>query len=199
MQVGPAKRMPLTLLRHGESNWNALHLVQGQNDEARLSARGVEQARVVAGEWDRHSFDAIVSSNLVRAFETSQIIADALGIEVTTNALLRERSFGDFEGSPLSELPSSLSGFADGHVIDDGARPPGGESLRDLWRRGADLVEQLRSERPNERLLLVTHGGTIRAIRAYCASKTMRDLTWDRVRNCSVWMVEAPDVPPDHA
>lgn len=125
VQVGPAKRMPLTLLRHGESNWNALHLVQGQNDEARLSARGVEQARVVAGEWDRHSFDAIVSSNLVRAFETSQIIADALGIEVTTNALLRERSFGDFEGSPLSELPSSLSGFADGHVIDDGARPPG--------------------------------------------------------------------------
>ena len=179
----------LVLVRHGESTWNDLRLVQGQNDEALLTERGRAQARAVGNALRRQEFDAILSSDLSRALETAEILAELLELPVETSPALRERSFGLFEGRPLKELTPSRSGIEGGRVVDDLAHPEEGESLRELLERSGQLIEALRISRPNERLLLVTHGGTIRAIRAFCAGVTMVDLPWDRVANCSVWNV----------
>jgi probable phosphoglycerate mutase len=180
---------PLVLVRHGESTWNELKLVQGQNNEAQLNGRGREQANAAVTSLRAYDFDVILSSDLTRALQTAQVFAHALDLEIVTAAALRERSFGDLEGRGLSELTSSLSGIADHVVIDDEVHPPGGESLRDLHQRVGEFIETIRDQRPGERLLLVTHGGTIHAIRAFCVGLTMQHLDWDRVANCSIWTV----------
>jgi len=180
---------PLVLVRHGESSWNESKLVQGQNDAAQLTDRGREQANSVVTSLREYSLDVIVSSDLARALQTAQIVGEALGLEIVTSTALRERSFGAFEGRALKELPSSLSGIENHVVIDDEARPPGGESLRELHARAGNFIESLRRDRVGERLLLVTHGGTIRALRAYGEGASMQNLAWDRVGNCSIWTV----------
>jgi broad specificity phosphatase PhoE len=176
----------VVLLRHGQSTWNERHLVQGQLDDARLSAKGRSQASAVAETLRDAAFKWIVTSDLTRARETAAIVDDALGLEVAVAPALRERSYGVYEGRPVAELPSSLTGIHDGRVVDSTARPEGGESLDDLYERCAKFIDSLRAA-GNDRLLLVTHGGTIRALRAYCDGLVMQDLVWDRVSNCSVW------------
>jgi broad specificity phosphatase PhoE len=179
----------VVLLRHGETNWNELGIVQGQLDDARLSAVGKSQATAVAETLREYSFKWIVTSDLTRARETAAIVDDALGLEIAIAPALRERSYGVYEGRPLSELPSSATGVRDGRVVDSSARPEGGESLDDLYQRCAKFIDALRVA-GNDRLLLVTHGGTIRALRAYCEGRVMQDLVWDKVSNCSVWPLD---------
>jgi probable phosphoglycerate mutase len=179
----------VVLLRHGESTWNEQNIVQGQLDDARLSTEGRTQASAVAETLRDYSFRWIVTSDLTRARETAAIVDDALGLEVAVAPALRERSYGVYEGRPLSELPSSASGVHDGRVVDSSARPEGGESLDDLYERCAKFIDALRAA-GNDRLLLVTHGGTIRALRAYCEGLSMQDLVWDKVANCSVWPID---------
>jgi broad specificity phosphatase PhoE len=179
----------VVLLRHGESTWNKRKIVQGQLDDARLSLEGRAQSSAVAETLRDYSFQWIVTSDLIRARETAAIVDDALGLEVAVAPALRERSYGVYEGRPLAELPSSASGVKDGRVVDSSARPEGGESLDDLYERCATFVDALRAA-GRDRLLLVTHGGTIRALRAYCEGLVMQDLVWDRVSNCSVWPID---------
>jgi probable phosphoglycerate mutase len=182
------------LVRHGQSHWNELKLIQGQSDEAQLTPKGREQAREAVANLREYSFDAIVTSDLARARETAEVIASALDLTIAMTAQLRERSFGVYEGRPLKELPASLAGIEGGIVTDEDAHPEGGESLRALYARAGTFVDMLHQERPDERLLLVTHGGTIRALRAYCEGRPMLLLPWDRVSNCSIWTVEVPQV-----
>src|ERR1700722_14221815 len=95
---------PLVLVRHGESTWNELRLVQGQDDRATLTDLGRQQARDVAHELSSRDFDLIVSSDLRRAMETAAIIAGLLDLEVESEPTLRERGFGVAEGGPLDQL-----------------------------------------------------------------------------------------------
>jgi broad specificity phosphatase PhoE len=180
---------PLVLVRHGESAWNELKLVQGQNNESNLNERGREQAHEAALTLRGQEFDAIVSSDLARTVETAQIVARELDLSITTTTALRERSFGDFEGRPLKELTPSLSGIENHVVVDDRAHPTNGESLQDLWRRVGNFADSLDEQRRDERLLLVTHGGTIHALRAHFAGEPALNHYWYRVENCSIWNV----------
>jgi len=88
----------LILVRHGETDWNAQHLLQGASDIP-LNDNGRAQARAAAPELARIApVKRIVSSDLSRALETAHIFADAMGAEVVTDARWRERSYGVWEG-----------------------------------------------------------------------------------------------------
>ena len=180
----------LTLVRHGQSTWNDSAIVQGQRDDARLTELGRQQAREAGLELCPLDFDAIIASDLARTQETASIIAGELSMEVESTAALRERCFGVAEGRPIAELRTSDSGIVDGVVVDASAYPEGGESLNDVYERTASFVQRLAAERSHHRLLLVTHGGAIRTIRALGAGATMNGLAWDPVGNCSIWTVE---------
>jgi len=190
VRVNQTTLHPIVLVRHGESTWNELKLVQGQNDESNLNDRGREQAREAGLSLRAQDFDAILSSDLARTRETAEIIAATLGLTVTATSDLRERSFGDFEGRPLRELTPLLSGIENHVVVDDNSHPPNGESLLQLWYRAGSFVDSLYEQRRDQRLLLVTHGGTIHALRAYCAGEPPLAHYWYRVENCSTWTVE---------
>ena len=125
--------------------------------------------------------------------QTATVVAAGGGVDIELDAALRERSFGSLEGGPLEMLAPASTGILDGRVVDELARPRGGESIAELHDRAAAGIERLGGiARGGARVLVVTHGGTIRAIRAHCAAAALRGLLWDRVDNCSVWEVALP-------
>jgi 2,3-bisphosphoglycerate-dependent phosphoglycerate mutase len=182
---------PLVVVRHGESTWNELRLVQGQNDEARLTERGRQQAYDVARTFEASDFDLIVSSDLRRAAETAEALAGVLNIELEIDASLRERDFGVAEGVPLDDLPASLAGISDGVVTDDTVSPKGGETLRVFRERAERFLEARQRRWPTQRLLVVTHGGMIRALRRCYEGTPFQGSAWERVDNCAVMTLTA--------
>jgi broad specificity phosphatase PhoE len=177
----------VTLVRHGESTWNELGLIQGQNDLAQLTEAGRDQARAAAKSLKSLGFDRLVTSDLARARQTAEIIGSELNLEPVPDSLLRERCFGVLEGEPQERLDSESSGIVNGVFVDPDARPEGGESFRDVVTRAGIFIESTRDFMSGERLLVVTHGGTIRALRAYVEAQPLEGLHTLAVANCSLW------------
>jgi probable phosphoglycerate mutase len=180
------------MVRHGESEWNVARIVQGQNDTSHLTPLGRAQANDVADALRNLSFDHLVTSDLHRARQTADIIGASLGLSPTLDELLRERCFGVFEGGPGNELTSTATGHARGVVLDANARPPGGESLRDVVDRAERFVERASGTWPGERVLVVTHGGMINALHLAFLGEPLEGRSWYRVGNCEVWTPEGP-------
>ena len=179
----------LWLVRHGESTANARGIVQGHDDSPDLTLRGRLQAQRLVGILRHRSVDALYSSDLRRAQRTANVLSNPLGLPVQTDRALRERGFGVFEGGPLSALRPEFTGIRHDRVEDVHARPVGGESLDDVYRRAGEFVGWLLLHEVGRNVVVVTHGGTVRAIRAYCAGRTADELAWDHVPNGSVWRI----------
>jgi len=156
---------PLTLLlvRHGQSEWNAAGLLQGQTPHVPLTELGHAQAASAAAELAQLRPGALLSSDLVRAVQTAEHCAAATGLPITTTAALREQGYGDLEGRPSRELWDVVD-WTDAHWS-----APGGESLAELHARVAAFLHGLCVEPPAEVIALVTHGDTIRAAQAVVA------------------------------
>jgi broad specificity phosphatase PhoE len=181
----------LVLMRHGETTWNRQGLIQGQSDAAVLTALGRLQVGAAVPLLSGR-VDAIVASDLRRAEETARIVADALGLGVRIDPGLRERSYGSLEGAPLDELVRGVVGVDARVVVDQDARAPGGESLRELYDRTVRAARRVAAGRPGRRTLVVTHGGPIRMIRAYCEGRVLVGLAWEEIDNASLWPVDLP-------
>jgi probable phosphoglycerate mutase len=133
----------LWLVRHGESTWNVAGLAQGQHDQAELTERGLRQASDAAWQFRDRAIRAIYASDLRRARQTAAAFAAVVGVPVFTDARLRERSLGVLEGVPSAALGPSVTGFDAGRVVDQDARPAGGESLREMYQRAAGFCDEL--------------------------------------------------------
>ena len=195
----------LWLVRHGESTWNIAGLAQGHNDEAELTERGLRQAAEAAAQFGYRPVRAIYASDLRRAQQTAAAFAAVLGLPVYTDARLRERSLGVLEGTAHKTISPSATGLADGLVIDPDARPPAGESVRDLYQRAAafcdDLAASLREVRGTSPgpasargdVLVIAHGGTVRVLDAYLNGVPVDQMTWRPVDNATI--VRIPELP----
>jgi probable phosphoglycerate mutase len=184
------------LVRHGESTWNVLGIVQGQCDQATLTSRGRTQAQQAAQRLGSHPIAAIVASDLLRTRETAAIVARSFGLPFSVDPALRERCFGALEGAPVEAMSPEVTGIDDDRVVDPRARPAGGESLEELYTRAAGFVDQLNHHEHRGDVVVVAHGGSIRAIRSYCARQPVGDMRWEPVANGSVWRV-AGGAQPD--
>lgn len=87
------------IVRHGETDWNAKGITQGQLDSS-LTKIGEEQARIVARELKDIHFDIAFSSDLIRARRTAEIITLERNLAIQSVKLLRERNYGEFQGKP---------------------------------------------------------------------------------------------------
>jgi len=197
----------LWLVRHGESTWNARGLAQGHDDQARLTSRGLRQARAVAIQLRDRPIRALYSSDLRRALQTAAPLASALGLTVTRDVRLRERCLGAAEGTATASIGPAVSGVGDGRVADPDARPDGGESLRDFYRRVAEFTDELTALRATEGadpaedpgwagdVAVVAHGGTLRMMSAYRRGVPVEQMTWEPLANACI--VRSPtDWPP---
>jgi broad specificity phosphatase PhoE len=184
------------LVRHGESTWNASGLVQGQADGPALTSAGREQAKVLARSIRRFPITRVVTSDLTRAVETASIIGQKLNRQWEADPALRERNFGDAQGAPLGALPDEWSGLAGERVVDADARPPGGESIRELSERVVDFFGRLAGEDHDGDVLVVTHGGVIRVALAHCDRVPIAHMNWGRVPNAGLWSLGLREICP---
>ncbi len=148
------------VLRHGQSEWNAVGRWQGQADPP-LSELGRRQAGVAASRLG--DVDAIVSSDLQRAGETAEIIAGVLGVgPIVVEPDLRERSAGEWSGLTRAEIESAYPGY-----LGDGRRPPGWEDDDALLGRALRGLGRVAALAPGGEVLVVSHGGVVYALEAH--------------------------------
>ncbi len=152
----------ITLLRHGESVGNAESRWQGQSDFP-LTDTGRAQVRALADRWRRENqkFDFVISSPLLRARETAEVIASALNLEVELDPLWVERDNGDFSGLTADEVRQNFQ------------HPPfytpydsvggDGEGDWELFLRAGQALHSLLKREPG-RYLIVSHGGMLNQV-----------------------------------
>lgn len=167
-------------VRHGETAWNVDKRLQGQIDIS-LNANGHEQARRLAEALADESLDAIVTSDLVRARDTAQAVADRTGLPLVTDTGLRERNFGIFQGHTYAEVerlwPEESARWRR-REPEYGAQ--GGETLQGFYDRAVAAAERLAQAHPGRTLLLVTHGGVLDCLyRAASRVELNAPRTWD--------------------
>jgi probable phosphoglycerate mutase len=182
----PPRALPVTAVRHGETDWNIQRLIQGHTNTS-LNAVGVAQAQALADSLQGLGFDYLVASDLDRAMETAAVIGETLGLVVVPDPLLRERCFGVLEGQSATVLTSDVTGIVDGVYVNPDARPEGGESFRDVVRRAQQFLDRAATEWSTTRLLIVTHGGMIHALTAATSPPPLESFRWFPVANCTVW------------
>ena len=151
----------ICFVRHGETDWNAELRMQGQIDIA-LNARGQAQAAAVGGAFARGCADALYSSDLLRARQTAQPVAQALGLSAVFLPELRERHFGRCEGLTFAEIearhPEDARAIVD---RDPDYVSPGGESRRQHVVRVLACVAGLVGRHAGQTIVVVTHGGVL--------------------------------------
>jgi broad specificity phosphatase PhoE len=152
------------LARHGESDWNAANRFQGHSDRP-LTDLGRRQAEALADAVRGANVEAIYSSPLMRALETARIVAARTGLEVMEDDDLREVDTGGWSGLSREEVQQRFpEGFE--RWISGGAGWEDGESYEDMAERTLGAVGRIAEAHPGGRVLVVSHGGPIRAIQA---------------------------------
>jgi broad specificity phosphatase PhoE len=181
------------LIRHGESTWNALGLTQGHADQAELTGKGQRQAAEVAARLAGIPARALYASDLRRARQTAAPVAAALGLPVTPDTRLRERSLGVLEGTLAAGNGPSVTGLdlSAGRITDPDRRPRGGESVRDLYRRAASFADEVivSDATPAGDIVVIAHGGTLRVLRSYLTGITVEEMDWAALPNATVFTV----------
>ena len=153
----------LLLVRHGETDWNRDGRWQGHSD-THLNDAGLDQARRVAAELDR--VDVVYASDLARARETAEIVADELGLDVHVDPRLRERSFGAWEGLTAPEIEDQFAEELARWRIGDGAGAADAEPFDAFAERVRSFLDDVLERHPEETVLVIAHGGSIRVIHA---------------------------------
>ena len=160
----------LLLARHGETDWNRESRWQGWADPP-LNETGREQARALRDQLRETPFDAVYSSDLRRAHETAEIVAAPHDVPVFADPGLREIDVGSWSGLTHAEIEERFPG----------AERPDGETREQHLARVLAAVERIARSHFGERLLLVTHGGSMRALRSHVS-----DEPFHPIANCGV-------------
>ena len=185
-------------IRHGDTDWNRIKRIQGHVDIP-LAQSGVAQAQRLAERLAREArdaaaLDAIYSSDLLRAQQTAQPAAAALGLGLRLVEGLRERAYGVFQGHDSGEIADRFpDDYARWQTRDPGFAPPGGESVRAFFHRVLHAVEAIVQAHRGGRIACVTHGGVLD-----CVYRHARSLALDAPRdypllNTSINTVEFRD------
>ena len=155
-RVGPSKNTYLAI-RHGESETMMLGIVSSKRDIYSLTERGRSEIEKATKKLKAKNIDIIISSPVLRARESAEIIARALGKEVIVADELSETNFGILNGKSVEEyqrLYDSLLGYFR-------EAPSGGETLGDVKRRVAELVKRLEEQYDGKTILFVSHNDPI--------------------------------------
>jgi len=187
------KETEIILIRHGETEWNSQQRMQGHSNSD-LSSVGQAQIQAL-GQWMKNvPFDHIYSSDSLRAKQTAEAITQFSGHKLKIDLRLREKNLGVFEGLTSEEArerhPEVFRLFKTAgskYVIDEG------ESTQQLQDRALEIVNEIRIKHPEERVLLVTHGGFIRVVMKHSLGLSLETPTRFLIRNTGVFRLEWED------
>ena len=148
-------------LRHGATDWNRQGLFQGRTDNP-LNDDGIAQAHAAAEKLRAVDLGHVISSPLLRAVQTAEIIANVASRAVTLDQGLIELDFGSFEGKAVRELmmqhgKSSAQGLVD-------MLPPDSEPWADVASRALRSVSQWLDRHPQDEILFVCHDAVMQSM-----------------------------------
>jgi 2,3-bisphosphoglycerate-dependent phosphoglycerate mutase len=157
----------ILLARHGETDWNRDLRFQGHADPP-LNEEGRAQAAELAAALASEELAAVYSSPLWRALETADAVAGAHGLEPVAVEALREVDVGSWQGLTRTEVEQR---FPEEYArwLDHGQGWEDGESYEEMGARVVAALLELAEAHDGERILVVTHGGPIRAAFAFAA------------------------------
>jgi uncharacterized phosphatase len=168
-------------VRHGESEANAAGIAAGSGLDAILTEDGERQAQKAGVDLKRKKIDLIVSSPMKRAMETANIIAATIGYDaakIATNNLFVERHLGELTGTPKDTLKI---------YYDAGMLPASAEKTDAMQRRIIEGLEWIKA-RPENNVLLVSHGGVARMVRAILRQERHDQInSLDRIGNSEIF------------
>lgn len=144
-------------VRHGETEWNKLGIMQGHKD-IELNEEGKKQAQIVSGKLSGVKFDKVFSSPLKRAKQTAEIISGCVPI---IDERLIERFNGELEGKYKDEI-KVYPDFNDPNDTRFGI-----ESLESFKGRINNFLEDITTKYKNQNILVVTHAGVCLYVRCY--------------------------------
>lgn len=155
----------IILIRHGETDWNRVRRMQGHLD-IDLNAQGRRQAQALAQALAGEPPAVIYASDLQRARDTAQAIAEQHQITVQIDPALRERCYGAFEGLMYDEISKAYpEAFAQWRAREPDARFPAGErqaeTLTEFSQRAVAAVTRLAQRHAGQKIIIVTHGGVL--------------------------------------
>ena len=170
--------MKLIIVRHGETEANILRICQGQT-QGKLNDEGIAQARKVAERLKNEIFDAIYSSDLQRALDTTTEIAKFHPyLHINNDKRLRERYFGSFQGQIF---PEKMEDFTPSDEI---------ETPEAIALRLNDFLTEIFAKHPDDTLLIVSHGFTIRTMFSLFYGMDAKNTTEiEDIKNTSVSIV----------
>jgi len=182
----------LILVRHGESVGNVKKQWHGWSDTV-LTPLGVRQAEAVARRlaMENDPIAALYTSPLRRAAHTAEIIGRALGLEPIPWPGLKEIDFGQVDGLSLEEFQALMPELYEQwtNKEDLSFTWPGGERRADFFQRVAVAAQALVDRHPHDTIVVVAHGGSIRALLAHFLPEMRRWWAYE-LRNCSLTRLE---------
>lgn len=189
----------LYIARHGQTEWNEKGILMGHKDSP-LTDLGIQQAHGLARALADVHFDAIFSSDLLRAQRTAEIVKLERDLAIQTTHMLRERSCGDYEG-----LPHNAYGDAKAKLIKDlnlltNAEKkalklaPNTESVDEHIARLITFIREVAVAYAGKTLLLMTHGGGMRNLLTHFGWANDEELPPGSLDNCAYFILESDGV-----
>jgi broad specificity phosphatase PhoE len=147
------------IVRHGTTDWNRNGYIQGHLDTP-LNREGRAQAEAVAARLASEAATAIYSSDLLRVYETAQIIARHTGLRIIQKPGLREMHFGAWQGLSVDQIKArDPEIYAARRERPFEVPPPGGETWMDFYQRSVDALHAILAATDAQRIIVATHSG----------------------------------------
>lgn len=186
--------MRLHLIRHGQTDWNAIRRIQGQTD-SQLNESGRQQARELATILDPLPLEHVYCSSSLRTRQTAELLFAHRPLTVTYLDSLREISLGPWEGQLYADIemaePEQYHNFFNApHRF----AVPGAETYRELQQRGVSVLRQIQQRHGGQEIAVVSHGALLKSVLNHLENKPLERL-WDPplLHNCSHSILEFDD------
>lgn len=179
------------LTRHGETVWNRQQRFQGHKN-SELTDKGILAAELLADRIEDIELDYIVSSPLLRAYNTAEIARGNKDVQIIKYDGLKEINLGEFEGMSYVDIKSKHTELlAEIEKDPFNNRYPNGENLQEFYKRVVKVFTEVVDKHRNKTTLIVAHGGTLKCIEAYIRKfKLSSDWMGNVVKNCSLSYIE---------
>jgi len=153
--------LTVLLTRHGQTKENVLRLLQGQMP-GELTDEGIQQAHKLREALASTHIDLIITSDLKRAVDTTNIFNQERQLPVILEPLIRERDFGIHTGMPYAGITGELD--------------PSAESVEAMFARAAEWLNKVAREHDGKTILVISHGLFLRVIQGAFYNKTIREI-----------------------
>ena len=184
------------IVRHGETDWNAKRIIQGQLDIP-LNEKGELQAKELAKELKNVKFDLAFSSDLLRAKYTAELIMLEHNVTVQTTEILRERMFGKLEGKSTDKLRELFADLSTELSHEERLRHKYDEEIESdeqMISRIITFIRETAVANPGQNILLGTHGGIIKVLLVHLGYLSYKNMNEFRITNTGYVILESDGV-----